>query len=147
TLSHGAEGEDVLTLHNTLRRLGYDIPTDEIKSGLFGAGTLEALRMAQARCGIEPSGIADQLTLTTLASRLQELVGQNCGQEATVPENRTVHGVVRLARGGFLVGATIRAFDVALRHEHKVGEAKTDSCGRYRISYKLRPPSQSDVEK
>jgi hypothetical protein len=47
-----------------------------------------------------------------------------------------VHGVVRNARGGFAVGVSVRAVDVDLRHEQKLGkESVTNARGEYSIDF------------
>jgi peptidoglycan hydrolase-like protein with peptidoglycan-binding domain len=141
-IAEGARGDEVGGLHGTLRRLGYDVPAAEVSEALFGPGTRAAVRDAQRRFGMEATGIADETTLTALAASLAE----HCGNRPPPPEKYVVHGAVRLARGGFLVGATVCAFDVDLRHEQPLGRpATTDGCGQYRIEYTPRDFRRSEV--
>jgi len=142
-IAEGARGDEVGDLHGTLRRLGYDVAAGEVSEALFGPGTRTAVREAQRRLGIEATGTADEITLTALAASL----GEHCGNRPPPPERYVVHGVVRRARGGFLVGATVYAFDIDLRHEQPLGRpATTDACGQYRIEYTPRDFRRSEVD-
>jgi hypothetical protein len=57
-------------------------------------------------------------------------------EEAGEHERRfVVRGQVRRVDGGALRGVTVRAFDVDLRAEQLLGEARSDEEGRYEIGY------------
>ncbi|MGM0471530.1 MAG: peptidoglycan-binding domain-containing protein, partial [Bacillota bacterium] len=64
-LEYGAEGVDVLYLQIQLKVLGY---YDGTIDGLFGRGTLRAVKQFQESRGIKPHGIIDAQTVQYLDS-------------------------------------------------------------------------------
>ncbi len=69
TVSMGSHSLDVQAMQRYLTQLGYPCATD----GLFGGGTLAALRQFQKNAGLYPDGVCGPLTWTALIQSAQSL--------------------------------------------------------------------------
>ncbi|HEX2189996.1 MAG TPA: peptidoglycan-binding protein, partial [Longimicrobiaceae bacterium] len=119
---------DAATLHDQLRSLGFPVAPGDAPGGETTRAALEAF---QRRYGLEPTGRADEGTRAALAALSSALRTAAASSRKT----RQVRGVVRLPDGTPLVGGTVRALHRELRGERPLGEARTDSAGKYRIEY------------
>ncbi|HPF86476.1 MAG TPA: peptidoglycan-binding protein [Candidatus Limiplasma sp.] len=64
-LKRGMESDDVTTLQQALKDLGY---YDGVVDGQFGDGTAEAVKLFQSQAGLDADGLAGEATLTLLYS-------------------------------------------------------------------------------
>ena len=70
TLGLGARGADIMKLHERLALGGY-LPLDaSYHAQIFGQTTLEAIKKAQSSKGLEPTGLADPMTIAALGPRI-----------------------------------------------------------------------------
>ncbi len=126
TLSLGTIGNDVETLHHSLRQLGYSIDEDEVDKRRYDTSTLRAVMAFQKARHLVMTGIVDDATAAAMHREL-ELAAKG--------EAYIVRGTVRNPNGKPVVGAEVRVFDRDLRSEQLLGEGTTDKRGRYEISY------------
>jgi hypothetical protein len=132
------KGENVKLLHDELERSGYRIPSDEKEKKYFGVGTRSAVMEFQKKHGLRANGEVDKTT----AAEMKRLLGarpispkpSKPGDKPATDEFR-VSGMVRDADGKPIPRVTVRAFDRDLRHEQLLGEAHTDTQGKYLINY------------
>lgn len=62
SLRKGMEGDEVVKLQKSLRKLGYDVEAD----GIFGSGTLSAVKTYQGEVGIVADGVVGMATREAL---------------------------------------------------------------------------------
>ncbi|MFL5661392.1 MAG: peptidoglycan-binding protein, partial [Ktedonobacteraceae bacterium] len=154
SISLNARGAEVKNLHDSLGRLGFVIPKQELDEQVFGTGTRDALLQLQAKYKLPSTGIFDDATKAALAKAVAEtgLVGETSAKlagalgEALQPKVEpagkedgskqfVVKGQIRQADGSPLVGGVVRAFDKDLRSEDQLNETTTDKDGHYEITY------------
>ncbi len=81
-LRYGSAGEDVASVKRRLLELGfYDPRIMELKTEVFGADTLRAVRACQSRYGLETDGVVGPLTFAALFA--------DAAQTMTDPAKRT----------------------------------------------------------
>jgi 5-hydroxyisourate hydrolase-like protein (transthyretin family) len=117
------QGEDVEQAQAILSELGLFILSAELREPLFGSTTVEAVLRWTEGHGFPADGSLDLEALDRLWADGRE-----------VP--RVVHGVVSPADGTPAPGLRVVAIDRDFRAEQELGEARTDSKGRYRITYR-----------
>ncbi|MBS1693784.1 MAG: peptidoglycan-binding protein [Actinobacteria bacterium] len=157
-LSVGAVGEEVGSLHDRLRRQGYELPTSETSRAFFGPATREVVRRVQLQHGLQGHGVVDAATHEVIGAtprqpgEASEIRRAADPTTITVPRGAVnepsrpvptgdvagdllVRGLVVYKEGLLIEGMTVRAFNVDLRHEDFLGESISDQEGRYEIRY------------
>ncbi len=135
-LSIDMQGEDVALIQRTLRKLGYDIPADEVDKQFFGPVTHTQVMAFQERNGLEATGVVNRCTIGEISRQVNTLHPH--------PKCFIVKGLVRQQGGSFLAGATVQAFDRDLRSQELLGKAITNADGYYEISYTSDQFSRSE---
>ncbi|WP_440999885.1 peptidoglycan-binding domain-containing protein [Fodinibius sp. SL11] len=72
TLSIGDKGPQVMHLQSALKALGIGLPKYGV-DGIFGPETQQAVKQAQQKLGLPPSGTADEVLLNRLGITQQSL--------------------------------------------------------------------------
>lgn len=67
SISLNARGAEVKNLHDSLGKLGYTIPKQELDEQVFGTGTLDALLQLQTKYKLPSTGTFNDATKATLA--------------------------------------------------------------------------------
>jgi peptidoglycan hydrolase-like protein with peptidoglycan-binding domain len=138
-LTVGATGDDVVSLHELLAKLGIKLPENEVHERTFGQGTAKVLGRFQKRQGLEPSGLADDTTVKAIEDALGMPPDERPDHPGEHPEpaklEYVVRGQVMYRRGLPIAGLPVRAFHRALRHDVPLGAASTDERGEFSISY------------
>lgn len=122
-LHPGADGGDVAQAQTMLVELGLPISSIELREHRFGPTTAEAVISWRERQKLPPDDILDLESLERLWKESRELV-------------RSVFGRVTLDDGTPVPMLHVVAIDRDFRDEQTLGEAQTDSDGRYRIVYR-----------
>lgn len=154
-LSLGLSGEDVSQLHEDLISVGFPIPDDELDEGVFGEGTLEAIRVLQQRHQLEPSGVVDKRTASLLNSEVY--ANKSHGSLGAPPSPRrqldptcVVSGIVTSADRGRAAGITVTIVDRNVGADTDLMTATTDARGRYSaivaLSQVLRRKAAADLQ-
>src|SRR5438270_8124589 len=76
SISLNARGADVKNLHDSLGKLGFVIPKQEVDEQVFGTGTRDALLQLQAKYKLPSTGIFDDATKAALAVAETGVVGE-----------------------------------------------------------------------
>ena len=160
-ISVGTFGPAVRELHSQLLAHGFHVPESEVGRDFFGPATRAAVRTAQERHGLAPTGAADAPTRTAIgadrparaATTAEETPAAAPVPNATPPasEDRPagkserpggslVRGQVRYRDGLPIGDLTVRLARKRLREEERIGEAATDATGRYEITYSFEEP-------
>src|SRR5947208_2300010 len=71
-VSLNARGTNVKNLHETLGKLGYTIPKQELDEQMFGTGTRDALLQLQEKYKLPSTGNFDDATKAALAKAVAE---------------------------------------------------------------------------
>src|SRR6266700_3883593 len=66
-LNVGDFGDEVVRLHEDLKKGGIDVPTSETKRKFFGPATREAISELQKKYGLNPTGEVDSVTAAVLS--------------------------------------------------------------------------------
>jgi peptidoglycan hydrolase-like protein with peptidoglycan-binding domain len=82
TLSIGDKGPQVMHLQSALKALGIGLPKYGV-DGIFGPETQAAVKQAQQKFGLPPSGTADEVLLSRLGITQQSL---RVTQKGTLPK-------------------------------------------------------------
>jgi peptidoglycan hydrolase-like protein with peptidoglycan-binding domain len=130
-LHPGAEGADVAQAQTILVELGLFIAPVELREQRFGPTTTEAVSRWQEQQGLPADGSLELEALNRLWAEGRELP-------------RVVYGVMSLADGTPVPNLRVVAIDREFRAEHKLGEARTDDQGRYRIGYRAADCVRAD---
>ncbi len=72
-LSIDMHGDDVMQLHSELRRLGYNLPEEELRQAYFGPGTRQAVLAFQRAHSLPETGIVDARTAAALTEAVAAL--------------------------------------------------------------------------
>ena len=72
TLNIGDKGPQVMHLQSALKALGIGLPKYGV-DGIFGPETQQAVKKAQQKFGLQPSGTADQMLISKLGINQQSL--------------------------------------------------------------------------
>ena len=152
-LSLEMTGDDVALLHRELLAIGVvsglTVPDDEIRQGVFGPGTRDAvvryqetnrerlLAMSGASGDTWPGvfGVVDTATATAINQDFDRL-----------PKRFSITGLVRDTDGYPVKGARVRAFDQDMRTRQSLGaDATTDTTGSFRVEYDQTDIGGGDV--
>ena len=82
TLKIGDKGPQVMHLQSALKALGSGLPKYGV-DGIFGPETEQAVKQAQQKLGLQPSGTADEVLLSRLGITQQSL---RVTQKGTLPK-------------------------------------------------------------
>jgi peptidoglycan hydrolase-like protein with peptidoglycan-binding domain len=131
------QGDDVKLLHAKLRQLGYAVPTTEVATAVFGAGTYDAVASFQAKNGLPVTNVVDATTADNINAAFDGLQSSavSPGATATNAPANLVRGEVRGADARPLSGVMVQAFDKQIKSERLLGTTTASSDGRYEISY------------
>lgn len=125
-LAFGSRGYEVALLQAILRRLGQDIPHDEIAQSLYGAGTADAVGRFQILQGSEASNVVDPGTADVINRELAQLG----------PLLYRIEGKVTNEEGRPAPGLRVAALVRGTEWETVVGDGPlTDATGSYGIQY------------
>ncbi len=140
-LSLRSTSDDVKLLQAELEHLGYSISAEEVQAKTFGPSTHQAVIQFQKQHGLldsnnMPTGIVDAETAKAINAAVDALNSPPNPEPTpdTGQELFTVSGQV-LIDDKPRKGVEMRVFDKDVRDEEELGQASTDSDGRYEISY------------
>src|SRR5579859_850083 len=155
SLSLGAYGAAVASLHEFLGQQGIKVPAAEVDRGFFGPHTREAVQQYQRNNGLPPSGKLDANTarlissvvpnpLAALPTTSRVVLPLGAASSGTpigvLPETPVVEGPVSDANGEPLIGGIVVLNHVTIAGSKPLGKAVTDAQGFYRITYHTPPP-------
>ena len=121
-LRHGETGPNVSRLHAALRRLGYEVFSDELNAARFGDRTLKAVLAFQQSQNLDATGIVDETTARALQDQFY-----------------TVRGRVTGSDGRPLTGIPVQAKDRDPGHFQVFEDKpKTEADGSYVLTYTAR---------
>lgn len=142
-ISSGMQGDDVKLLQAELQQLGYAVPTTELASAVFGAGTYDAVGSFQSKNELPVTNMVDATTGGKITAAIDAL------QTSPVPPAATgfigsaaanlVRGEVRGADATPLSGVVVQAFDKQLKSERILGVTNVGADGRYELPYQAGP--------
>jgi hypothetical protein len=87
-LGLNSRGDAVRALQQNLGALGLSVPRAELDEGVFGAGTLAAVRQVQAAARLEPTGVLDAAAQEALRQALLPLQYQSSRVEGRLLSER-----------------------------------------------------------
>jgi peptidoglycan hydrolase-like protein with peptidoglycan-binding domain len=76
-LSLDMRGKDVKLLENSLRKLGFDIPANEINDGIFGSKTEEAAKKLEEQHNLKPTEVVEN----QFAIRMKKLMRRSASNK------------------------------------------------------------------
>jgi hypothetical protein len=125
-LTRNAQGDQVKTLQSNLTKIGAILPGAETNQGVFGAGTVDAVKQFQAQNKLPVTGTLDPVTQSML-NNAAAVAGTNQSQ---------VGGQLVMDYGLPANGITVRLYSIGYGGvATKLAEAKTDANGVYSLSY------------
>jgi peptidoglycan hydrolase-like protein with peptidoglycan-binding domain len=156
----GDFGDAVARLHESLRKQGFQISSEEQKRKFFGPSTREVVRAYQRKHKLPVTGVVDAATQAVLEKATSATVtelpanqpspkaavasrsdgGNNLTRESTVGEGNGSHhveGHINLEHGLPASKATIRLYTRGSRGEEiQLGESTADNQGFYTLFYR-----------
>ncbi|GIF63988.1 hypothetical protein Ais01nite_20230 [Asanoa ishikariensis] len=171
-LRAGMAGDDVKELHIALGRLDYRLPEQEVRHGIFGTSTAQAVAVFQKAQGLLDTAVVDARTAEALDRATEDAEPavapplprtpidadppapdepapvEPSGDEPLAAEPEyLVRGQI-IYRGGLPIpNLVVRAIHRDLRREVDLGQATTDARGLFEIHYGLAglglPPGRS----
>ena len=105
TLKIGDKGPQVMHLQSALKALGIGLPKYGV-DGIFGPETQQAVKKAQQKFGLQPSGIADGALLNRLGISQQSL--QATRSTSTAKTGLLVLGTIAIIGIGIAIKRTKR---------------------------------------
>ncbi len=141
-LSLDLSGDDVRLLQKELMIIGFPIPDNELREGVFGKGTLKAVRVFQDKHQLDPNGVVEERTARLINKEVDAQNGPVPPVEPPTPPQQPapicqVYGVVTSPDRGRVAGITVTIVDRNVGADVDLTSATTDSRGRYTASVEL----------
>jgi Neuraminidase-like domain/Putative peptidoglycan binding domain/Salmonella virulence plasmid 28.1kDa A protein len=125
-LIQGSQGDPVKAVQTDLGKIGVTLPTGESSQSLFGAGTVDAIKVFQVQNKLPVTGTVDAVTQTML-NNAAAVWGTNQSR---------VSGLLIMDYGLAANGVTVRLYSIGFGGlATKLAEAKTDANGVYFLPY------------